>query len=116
MEGNDGGRLEAAGDFPNGIILGNLQDIKDALDTALGGIEGEAIGKDGEDEGMEDAAPVGIVETLDRVSKNAEATYGRLSAVGHDCHVVFPLEFVVDENAKVADHIRVVNSVVAESV
>ena len=36
MEGSDGGGFETAGDFPDCVILGNLEDIEDALDTALG--------------------------------------------------------------------------------
>jgi len=61
MEGNDGGRLEAARDFSDCVVLGNLEDVEDALGTTLGGIEGEPICEDGEDEGMEDMAPIGIV-------------------------------------------------------
>ena len=61
MEGNDGGRLEAARDFSDCVVLGNLEDIEDALGTALGGIEGEPVHENGEDEGMKDTMPVGIV-------------------------------------------------------
>ena len=65
MEGNDGGRFEAAGDFLDGVILGNLEDIEDAFDTALGRIEGESVCENGEDEGVEDVAPVGEVKASD---------------------------------------------------
>jgi len=64
----------------------------------LSGVEGEAIGEDGEDEGVEDVAPVSIVKTTNRVAKDAKAANGRSSTVGHDCNVVFPLEFVMDKN------------------
>jgi len=61
MEGNDGGHFEAARDFPDCVVLGNLEDIEDAFGTALGGIEGEPVRENGEDEGMENAVPIGIV-------------------------------------------------------
>ena len=35
MKGNDGSGFEGAGDFPNGVILGDLKNVEYALDTAL---------------------------------------------------------------------------------
>jgi len=116
VEGDNGGRLEAARDLADCIILGQLKDIHNALGTILGGIEGEAIGEDGEDEGVEDTSPISIVETFDQIAKNAKAANGRVSMVSHDGGVVLPLEFMMDEDAKVMDDLRTANAIVAKCV
>jgi len=76
MEGNDGGGFEAARDFVDRIVLGDLEDVEQVYDVTLGGVEGEAIGEDGEDEGVKNTAPVSIVKTADGVAKDAKATNG----------------------------------------
>jgi len=42
--------------------------------------------------------------------------YGGPSTVCHDGRVMFPLEFVMDEDAKVSDDVRAVNAIITESV
>jgi len=76
MEGDDGGGLEAAGDFVDRFILSNLEDVKEACNLTLGRVEGESVGKDREDEGVEDAAPVSIVKASDGIAKDAKTANG----------------------------------------
>jgi len=58
------------------IILGDLEDVHEAFIMCKSGIEGEAIGEDGEDEEVEKFVPVGIVETPNGVPKNAKGADG----------------------------------------
>ena len=98
MEGNDWGRLEASGDFADCFVLCNLEDIEDAFETMLSGVEGGAVCKDREDKGVEDVVPVGVVESTDRVAEDTEAANGGAGAVSHNCGMMFPLKFVVDKD------------------
>ena len=52
---------------------------------------------------MEEFAPVGIVETMDGVPKDAEGADGRSCTVGHDGHVMCPVEVFMDEDSKVTN-------------
>ena len=52
---------------------------------------------------MEEFAPVGIVKTMDRIPENAEGTGGGAHTIGHDGHVICPIEPFVNEDSKVAD-------------
>jgi len=42
-----------------------LEDVQESFDAGLGGVEREPVREDREDKGVEDAVPVGIVETSD---------------------------------------------------
>ena len=116
MEGDDWGCLEASGDFVDCFVLCNLEDVEDAFETTLSGVEGEAVCKDREDEGVEDAMPVSIVEAPDRVAKDTKAANGGTGVVSHNCGMMLPLEFVMDENTKVTDGIRTSDTVISKGV
>jgi len=96
VEGDNRGHLEAARDFVDCIILGNLEDVHDALEMFLGRVEGKAICENREDEGMEDASPVSVVEATNQVTKDAKTSDGGTGTVSHDGGVMSPAEFVMD--------------------
>jgi len=60
---------------------------------------------------VEDAVPVGIVETSNRVPENAEGANSGAGSVSHDGHVMCPIEPMVNEDTKVADDGGPLNSV-----
>jgi len=62
--GNRGG-LETAAHLADNGILGDLESFDETFVVRGGGVEGEAICEDWEDQGMEEFSPVGIVKTMD---------------------------------------------------
>jgi len=53
-----------------------LENVHEAFITSKSGIEGESISENGKDKGVEDFAPVGIIEAPYRVPENAEGADG----------------------------------------
>ena len=88
-----------------------MEDVQESFDSRLSGIEWETVREDREDKGVEDTAPVGIIEALNGVPKNAEGTNSGVGLVCHDGHVMCPIKTVVDEDAKIADDGGLLDSV-----
>ena len=52
---------------------------------------------------MEEFAPVGIIETMDGIPENAEGAGGGACTIGHDSHMMCPIEPFMNEDSKIAD-------------
>ena len=89
----------------------DLEDVKESLVTRLGRVKGETICEDREDESMEELAPVGIIETANGVPENTEGADSGAGTVGHDGHVMCPIEPFVDKDSKVADERQALDGV-----
>jgi hypothetical protein len=48
---------------------------------------------------------LGPAQAADGVPEELEGFEGRASSVGHDAHVVVPVELVIEENTEVADRV-----------
>ena len=83
--------------------MGDLEDVQEAFVSRLCGVEGEAVSEGGENEGVKEFAPVGIIESTNGVPENAEGADSGSCTVGHDGHVMRPVETFVDEDAEVAN-------------
>jgi len=68
----------------------------------------EAIEQNRERDGVEDEAPVVEVNSTNGVAKE-QSSKGGLSARSHDFDVWFPVEFVINEDAEIANQRRSTN-------
>lgn len=57
MEGGNGGGFECAAHLMDDLILCHLEGFDKTLNAWIIGIEREAVGEDGENQGMEEATP-----------------------------------------------------------
>ena len=60
---------------------------------------------------MEKFAPVGIVETANGIPEDAEGANSGSCTVGHDGHVMCPVETFVDEDPKIVNERRTLDGV-----
>jgi len=88
MEGNDGGGLEHAAHLMDNLILCHLEGFDKALNARIVSVEREAIGEDGENQGMEEATPVREVQASNRVPQEVKGTGGGAGSIGHDGNVM----------------------------
>ena len=92
MVEREGGRcMEGSADTADRIILHNLEDVKERFGWSVRP-EGQAIGKDREDDGVVDLPPIGKVQSTDRVAHDLESPSGGACLGSHHLSMIFPGE------------------------
>lgn len=101
MEGVDRRGAEGAGHVADGFVLGGAKVPEES--GLAGKPDRGCVGEDGEDDSVEEDAPLGPVETTNGVTEELQGFEGGASTVCHDADVVVPIELVIEEDPQVAD-------------